>query len=160
MYYINVVSRLLRMLAIGAASGLIAGFGWGLGARLAMRIMAIAADRPTAFTLERTSFILLSGMFFGVPIGLIYCVVRKLVPGSGLRKGLSYGIVVLVCLAYPFYMGPLREEAVLGYQWLAIILFGGLFLIVGIVVAAVFAWLDRVVPGSARRGTNMARLSS
>ena len=155
----SVLARLFRMVSIGATSGLVAGLLWGIGARLAMRIIAIMGDGPTELTFEGTIFILLFGGVYGIVVGLIYLALWRLAPGSERRKKLVYG-VVLLGLGFPFCIGPLLNEAAFGHQALAVVLFGGLFLIAGIVVAAVFAWLDRVVPGSARRVANMARLSS
>lgn len=52
-----------------------------------MRIMAIAADRPTEVTIEGTIFVPLFGSFYAIPAGLISRTVRKLPPGPGLAKG-------------------------------------------------------------------------
>ena len=150
--------RYIRMVAVGACSGLIAGLVWGIGARLAMRIMAVAAGRHTGFSLEGTVFILLVGVTIGLPAGMIYLAIRTLVPGTGVTKMLGAGVVTLLVLGYPFYIGPLRDEASLGHHALAVALFGGLFVVAGMALEAAFVALNRRIPHGRGRMTTAITL--
>ena len=143
--------RYIRTAGIGASFGLAAGLVWGLAGRLAMRIMALVAGRPTEFSAGGTLLILLVGAFFGIPLGLLFIGVRRYLPGSDLRKSILFGLVVLLVLGYPFYLGPLRGETVLGHETLAFVMFESLLVMFGVLIAAVASRLDRYTPLAGRR---------
>ncbi len=143
--------RYIRTAGIGACAGLGAGLLWGLGARVAMRFMAMIAERPTEFSVEGSLLILLIGAFIGIPAGLLFVAIRRYLPGTGRWKALSFGLVALLILGYPFYVGPLRGEAVLGHETLAFVMFEGLLVLFGMEVAIAAAWLERIVPAARSR---------
>ena len=58
--------------------------------------------------------------------------------------------LVLLVLGYPFYVGPLRDEAVLGYEILAFVMFEGLLVVFGMAVAVVAGRLETYLPAMAR----------
>ncbi len=136
----------IRVAGIGASSGLVAGLLWGMGLRLAMRIMALVGGQTPEFTLEGTLLILLVGTFIGIPAGLLFVAIRKYLPGSGGWKGLVFGLLVVLVLGYPFYAGPLKDEAVPGYEIQAFMMFEGLLAGFGMAVAAVAGRLEQYIP--------------
>jgi len=142
----------LRKAGIGLLAGLIGGMVWGIGARIAMRIVALAAHKPTEFSLEGTALILLVGAFFGIPLGLLFAGVMTYLPGAGHRKGLSFGLLVLLIMAAPFYLGPLAAEAPLGLRFLGIAMFAALFVVCGTAVELAYQQLDRRLLTGAQRG--------
>ena len=93
--------HLLRWLVIGVLSGLVAGIlVGGIGSRIAMRIVAYAAGTDPVFT-AATMNMLIFGAFLGTPVGVLFVAVRRWLPGSGLRKGLAFGaLLVLFGLGY------------------------------------------------------------
>jgi hypothetical protein len=143
--------RFIRAIGIGALSGVVAGVIWGLGARLAMRVIALMAERTAEFSLSGTVFILLIGIYPGMLLGLFYLLVRRWLPAPRMSRAACFGTLVLLLLAYPFYIGPLRNESVPELQTLAIILFAVLFVIFGVVVVLVHAMLDRFIPRPQQR---------
>jgi hypothetical protein len=143
--------RYIRAAGIGACAGLAAGLFWAVLARLAMRIMALLAGRTPEFSLEGTLLILLVGAFIGIPAGLLFVAIRRFLPGTARTKALGFGLLVLLVLGYPFYVGPLRGEAVLGHETLAFVMFEGLLLVFGVAMAALAMWLDRRVPAAKGR---------
>ncbi len=140
----------IRAAGIGASAGLVAGLLWGIGLRLAMRIMALLGGQSPEFSFEGTLLILLVGTFIGIPTGLLFVAIRKYLPGSGRWKGLLFGLLVVLVLGYPFYVGPLQDEAVPGYEILAFIMFEGLLVSFGMAVAAVAGRLEESIPTVAR----------
>jgi hypothetical protein len=130
-------------MSLGAFSGVIAGLVWGIGARLAMRAIAVAGDRSVGFSLSGTFFILMIGIYMGMPPGLLYLPLRRWLPAARPARAIAFGALVLLLLALPFYLGPLREEAVAGQQALAIALFAGLLVVLGATIVLVHSVLER-----------------
>jgi len=132
----------LRAGAIGLLSGLIGGVMWGVGARIAMRIVALAAHQRPEFSIGGTMGILVIGAIFGTPLGLLFASIRRYVPCSTPRAGLLFGGLVLLLVSVPFYLGPLSDESSAGGRILAVALFGSLFVGFGMVVASAHQWLE------------------
>lgn len=145
------ILRAARVAGAGATSGLLAGLAWGVGARIAMRIMALAGRGGTDFSLEGTTVILGVGLVLGMPLGLLYSAVRPRLPPSRWAKAAIAGIATLALLGYPFSVGPLRSEAVLGQERLAQGLFFSLLALLGGTLEATFAPIERRVVHSRRR---------
>jgi hypothetical protein len=128
-------------------AGLIAGAAWGVGARVAMRVVAVAAGERPEFSLGATLAILLFTAFVGVPAGLVFTAVRRFVSGPAWRQGLVFGVVVLLVLGTLLYRSPFQQEAVeLGLLPLTIGMFGPLLLLAGVAVALVHGPLERRLP--------------
>ena len=135
--------NILRKIGIGLLSGLIGGLVWGIGARIAMRIVVLAAHGRPEFSIGGTLGILMMGAIFGLPLGLAVAGTRRFLPGWRLRSGLLYGLLMLLLLGWPIYRGFIVEESSLGVRALAVAMFGALFVGFGIVVALAYSWLDR-----------------
>ena len=125
---------------------------WGIGARGAMRVMALAAHQHPEFSLAGTVMILVVGLILGMPLGLLYSAARpkKLPPARWARASIA-GALTLIILGYPFYAGPLREEAVLRHQWLALLMFFGLLVLLGVLVEVAYVPIERRVAAGTRR---------
>lgn len=95
--------RPFRKIALGLCSGLPAGLVWGLGLRVGMRLVALAAGREPKFTLGGTLLILLMGTLFGASFGVLFASVRHWLPGQRLRRGFAFGAILAVLFWYPFF---------------------------------------------------------
>lgn len=143
--------NLLRHATIGLLSGGLGGLVWGIGARIAMRVVALAAHQATDFSVGGTVGILMMGAIFGAPFGLLFATVRRWLPDTGPRTGLLFGGLVLLLMGLPFYLGPLAEEGQNGNRLLAVGMFAALFIVFGMVVALVYPQLDRRMFGGVQR---------
>ena len=165
--------RVLKLMAVGVLGGLIAGMiAGGIGSRVAMRIVTLAGGSSIQgqlsdngnvigeITLGGTIFLLLlGGIFAGVPGGLLYVVVRRWIPGSGLRKGLAYGTFLLLAFgAWPptlFFTGPVisaenPDFSLLVSPYLSIGLFAALFVLYGLILVPLVELLDPTPAGPPR----------
>ena len=89
--------------ARGISAGFLSGLMLGIGLRLAMRLVALAAGREPHFTLGGTLIIIMVGVVFGAVFGLLFAAMRQWFPGTTLAKGIGYGAVLLVLFWYPFF---------------------------------------------------------
>ena len=89
--------------ARGISAGFLSGLVLGIGLRLAMRLVALAAGREPLFTLGGTLMIIMVGVVFGAIFGLLFAAMRQWFPGTTLAKGIGYGAVLLVLFWYPFF---------------------------------------------------------
>jgi hypothetical protein len=146
----------IRKMSIGARAGLVSGVVLGIGARLAMRVVALASNRAAEFSVEGTLGILLIGVIIGMISGLIFMALRKYLPGNGLMKGLIYGALIYLALALVLRTA-LQEEIgpaiAAGLLPLILGMFGLAFIAYGLVLQAM------VVRLSARLGKTRWSLS-
>jgi hypothetical protein len=143
----------LRVVGIVLLSGMLGGVVWGIGARGAMRVIALAAEHYPEFSWGGTLMILMLGACMGILISLPYLAVRRLFRRGWLQRGLLYGLLVLLALGYLVYLSPpfQGEVAETGELGLAIALFAPLLVIYGIVVAAVYEFLDQRILRTTQR---------
>jgi hypothetical protein len=136
----------------GTLAGAVAGLVWGAGARLAMRIVALAEGNPTEFSVGGTIFILLTGAVFGLLLGLLFASVRRWLPGSGIGKGIAFGSILALLLLLPLAAlgasdlerGPADVPVLIGVG-----LFSGLFVLHGAVMEAIIRRRRPFVSGRA-----------
>ncbi len=143
--------RAARVAGTGATAGMLAGLVWGIGARGAMRVMALAAHQHPEFSLAGTVMILVVGLILGMPLGLLYSAARPKLPPARWARASIAGALTLMILGYPFYAGPLREEAVLRHQWLALLMFFGLLVLLGVLIEVAYVPIERRVAAGTRR---------
>jgi hypothetical protein len=131
-------------IAQGALAGIAAGIVTGIGARIAMRLVAVGvADgvgvRPE-FTIEGTVAIIASGAIAGVPFGAAYALVERRLPHPARARGLMYAALVLV------FFGPLFFATEEFFSRGRIALFTLVFLVFGIAIGAALPLVERVAP--------------
>jgi len=137
---------LVRRIGIGVLAGAAGGTVAGLGARVAMRIVADTIGRYPELTLDGTLFILLIGVIFGLALGAPYGAIKPVLPGSTPTKGLIYGVVLLVIVGLPLLAPPAQGELALAPEPLGKGLFGFLFFVYGLSIALCDAVLERALP--------------
>jgi hypothetical protein len=96
-------------------------------------------------------FIVFTGLFFGLGTGLLYVLVRRWLP-RGRLGGLAFGALLLAVGATR--VEPLRADnpdfELVGPTWLALVAFGALVLLHGMVVAALAGRYSHALPLIAR----------
>src|SRR3954447_26721820 len=82
----NMISRnilvLLREASAGLLAGAAAGIVLGIGARVAMRMVAVAVHFHPAMSLEGSLGVIIIGVVIGAVAGLIYAPLRRHLPFS------------------------------------------------------------------------------
>jgi hypothetical protein len=153
--------RFARAVTLAVVSGLGAGLlVAGAGGRLAMRLLAATAgtaaqgrvteadERVGVISTDGTIGVLIFvGVFFGLATGLLYMLIRRWLP-HGWAGGLVYGALLLVVLAP--HLDPLRRNNpdfdLVGPGWLALLVFGALTLVHGVVVAGIAGRYSQHLP--------------
>jgi hypothetical protein len=139
-----------RALTVGLLSGAAAGLVAGVGARLAMRLVALAGDVTPAFTVGGTLTVLVTGLLYGIGGGVLYVAVRGRLPGTGAGGGLTFGLLVLLLFGPVYFLadqvGELHVAPVVG-----ILTFAPLFVLGGTIIGAIAERLAQ------RWGTNHTR---
>lgn len=143
--------RVARWLLLCVLSGFAAGLAAGIGARLAMRVAALMDDRETLFTFGGTFGIILGLTIFGMPLAAIFVAVRRHLPGSVLRKGVVFGAGMIVFPGILFFAVSGGELFEVGKPLVNLPAFASLFLLFGVTLSFVTAWLDRAIPNPMRR---------
>ena len=153
----------LKEAGVAFLAGVTAGVVWSIGARLAMRIVALIDGREPEFSVGGTLVILIAGVMFGTPLALLFALVRRWLPGTGLRKGLSYGAILLALGIAPFSLlgaSDLDSSVASVPVLIGTALFGGLFLLFGLTVEAVRARLSRKAPVATAIDAGTRRLTA
>ena len=170
---------LARYGAVMTTAGILAGLlAAGAGGRLLMRLLALTSPEMHGtfteggavvgdITVEGTiSFVTFVGLSSGLLTGALYALTRPLLP-PGRAGGLALGAILLV-LTGP-RVEPLRADnidfALLGPDWLAVLLFALLALFQGMLVVALAGRLFGGVPpvhprAGARRALAAGRLAA
>jgi hypothetical protein len=156
-----VVRRLLWSLTIAVTSGVGAGIlAAGAGGRLVMRLLAVTAGTDAQghiteaeqivgrITIGGTlSFIIFTALFFGLPSGAAYLLLRRWLP-AGWAGGLAYGALLLVVAGTR--VEPLRRANpdfdLVGPGWVSVAAFAALVVFHGVLVAALAGRLSRALP--------------
>ncbi len=151
--------RLVKMVAVGLLSGFVAGIvAGGIGSRIAMRILAalnpstggvmtengnVSGQITIAGTFDLIAF---AAIFPGLFGGLLYVLFRHWIPGSGVRKGLAFGLVLFLIGGALLFNGDSADFGIFGPKALGVALFALLFPLYGMVVSLVAERLNRYVP--------------
>jgi hypothetical protein len=140
-------SERVRLIGVGVLAGATAGLVMGIGARINMRIIALAAGLTPGFS-AATFFILLLGLLLGIVPGILYVAVKKYLPGSGLWKGVTFGLLWSLLIGLPIFLIPVSAESDLsiGPPLLGRSLFTALPIVYGVVLGLVEERLMRSVP--------------
>jgi hypothetical protein len=151
----------LRALGMTLIPALVVGIISGIGFRIILRIASwLDNDSFTAFTLSVTLMLIWMSVVLSAPFSLLFVAVRRVLPGSKWRKGLVYGLVLLLYPGIPYMFMPpdqpgLGNSLLFGVgqsdffeSWSATglfltrLLFAFLFLGHGILLAGVAEWLN------------------
>lgn len=167
-----VVRRYVWYLTLAVVSGVGSGLlVAGAGGRLAMRLLAITADDAAQGRVTEAEevvgrisaggtidFIVFAALFFGLASGVIYLLIRRWLP-TGRLGGLTYGALLLVVAATR--IDPLRSDNpdfdIVGPGWVAVVVFGALVLVHGMLVAALAARYSENLPLPSRDRRSVAR---
>ncbi|HEX2698630.1 MAG TPA: hypothetical protein VHM89_00295 [Acidimicrobiales bacterium] len=167
-----VARRYLWYLTLAVVSGLGSGvLVAGAGGRLAMRLLAATAGESAQGRLTEAdevvgrisaggtiTFVVFVALFFGTASGVVYLVIRRWLP-RGRLGGLTYGAVLLVAAATR--LDPLRADNpdfdLVGPGWLAVVVFGALVVVHGMLVAAVAGRYSQALPSPSRDRRSLAR---
>ena len=132
---------IVRGLAVAGLAGILACIAGGVGARMAMRLFAIAVGQSTAFTIEGSMFIVVFGLLFGPALAVGYVLVHRVVPGPWPLRGLLYGAALAGLEVLAFSGAPVDEAG--PNPTLGTGLFATLAVLLGLVIAGATAWLER-----------------
>lgn len=156
-----VAARYLWSFTVAAVAGLTAGLlVAGAGGRLAMRLLAATAGDAAQGRITEAEevvgrvttggtidFIISTALFFGLPTGLLYMVVRRWLP-AGRVGALTYGGLLLLVAATR--IDPMRKDNpdfdIVGPGWLALAVFTALTLVHALALAAVAGRYARALP--------------
>jgi len=160
--------HLVGGVAIGSVAGLVAGaLAAGAGGRLVMHLLALTSPDARgqlteagaivgSITAGGTVSLIAFCAFLGVPTGWLYMIVRRLLP-AGRAGAVAFGALLLIVASTRFE--PARPDnfdfGLVGPAWLALLSFGAVVLLHGMLVAAVaertcvaLPWLaPRTAPG-------------
>jgi hypothetical protein len=145
-------AALRRAAGAGAIAGVISA---GIGSRIAMRIITLLNDEqegtPTdanavvgEVTFEGTLQLLILGAILGVAGGLVYLGLRRWLWVPAPWRGVAYGALSLVTVGHVLFDTHNVDFQIFEPILVVIALFAALFLVNGVIVAAM---LDRLHPG-------------
>lgn len=153
------INRLGIGLAAGAVAGILIG---GVGARVAMRVVALLGEGQPSFTLDGTLLILIMGAVLGTLGGLGFALLRwalrlgkKTSPLRNLAAGAAYGGVLAVLVAVPFFRAP-EGELSLAPPLVGAALFCWIPLAYGLALGAAAPWLERRLAADRRAASQTA----
>ena len=142
------LNRIGAGLVTGAAAGALIG---GIGARLAMRVVALLGEGAPSFSIGGTLGILLMGAVLGAIGGLGFALVRWILrlrtssESSSLRDvlaGAGYGAILSVLTVLPFFLSPTGELS-LASPLVGAALFGWIPLAYGLALGIATPRLER-----------------
>jgi hypothetical protein len=154
---LDVALRVDRLLAIGVIAGFAAGFVGGIGARLAMRVagmLTVSSHRGLLtdngnvvgeITLGGTLFLTFFAGAIGILGGLLYVAIRSCLPGTGLRRGLAYGGLLLATFGFVVMDQHNPDYRLFGPPGVNVGTFSSVYLLFGLVVAPLADWLDQSI---------------
>ena len=93
-----------------------------------------------------TAFLVVIAGMIGILGGLLYMGLRRWLPGTGARKGLMYGLVLLLMVGSTVIQGTNPDFGRFGPPVLNISMFAALFILFGVIVASLAELLDRSFP--------------
>ena len=146
------------MVVMGILGGIAAGFlVGGIAGRLIMRILAMANGQNAGVMTENGNIsgeitaggtlglIIVVGLISGVVGGLVYVLIRRWLPCSGLLKGIVFGLILL-CFFSTIVFDPENVDFTLFSPRLSVVLFALLFPLYGLVASLIIEHFDRYVP--------------
>jgi hypothetical protein len=137
----------IHVLGVGALAGAIVGIVTGIGARVNMRIIALATGSTPELS-SATFFILLTGLLYGILPGILYVAIKQYLPGPGLVKGLLFGLLGSLLIGLPIFLLPdsPTNDLSIGPPLLGRSLFTALPIIYGVFLGLVEQLLRHSIP--------------
>ncbi|HSN74328.1 MAG TPA: hypothetical protein VL334_04425 [Anaerolineae bacterium] len=142
------INRVGAGLVVGAIAGMIIG---GIGARVAMRVVALLGEGQPSFSVAGTLPILIMGAVLGAVGGLGFVLLRwalrmaageETSPLRSLAAGAVYGGVLAALVALPFFLAPAGELS-LAPPLVGAALFSWIPLAYGLALGITLPWLER-----------------
>jgi hypothetical protein len=130
----------VRAVLILTSAAAIAGLGAGIASRFIMRVATLIDSTPgvQGFTFRGTVMLIRDVIIlYSLPAALLFGVARRLLPGSQLVKGASFGGFLFIV----FFLAQLRPE-----QALIQVLFGFMCILYGIALSLLVAAIDSRIP--------------
>ena len=147
------------MVATGLLAGFVAGLvAGGIGSRVALRILAALNPSSGEMTTENGNIsgqvtiegtfglIGFAAIFPGLLGGLLYVLLRHWIPGSGVRKGLAFGLALFLIGGALLFNRDNDDFGSFGPKALGVALFALLFPLHTMVVSLVAERLNGYVP--------------
>ena len=106
-------------------------------------------------TLGGTFWLFFLGANVGISGGLLYVAVKRWVPGSGLWKGLTFGLLLLLISGSAIIEGDNPDFFLFGPPFLNISTFASLFILFGLLVVPLTERLDRSFPAPSFKIVNL-----
>ncbi|MGI8424727.1 MAG: hypothetical protein ACR2NO_11575 [Chloroflexota bacterium] len=141
-----------RATTVGLLSGALAGLLVGVGARIAMRLIALAGSQPPVLNIGGTLTVLVTGIAYGIAGGVIYGAVRERLPGTGASKGLAFGLLVLLLFGPVYFLADQVGELHVA-PLVDIATFSLLFVLGGVIIGVAAESLERRLPPFGLRAT-------
>lgn len=151
MEFRSIVDALGRIALVGALAGVGAGAVAGFLSRLAMRVSG-ATSQPSfvtengnivgRITVGGSMFLVVGGAIAGLVLGLLYVAVRRWLPRASWPRRLSAAVLTLAAFGSLVVNADNRDFTRLGEPALNVVLFTGLLLVTGVVLAVFVDWLD------------------
>jgi len=140
-----------RWLRIATKVWLVAGVTCGIGARVAMRVVALTDSTPgTVLTIGGTLGLVVFSLIATVPITLLFMTLRRRLIGSPFRRGLLFGAGLLGVVG-PLFLTS-GEIVELGIPALNAAMFASLSLLWGVTASLTLHRLEFRTRASANRG--------
>jgi hypothetical protein len=133
----------LERASLGLLAGVLVGPLIAIGARIVMRLLALAGHRELQFTLRGNLEILGTVVVLNVLGGVLFIFVRPYLPNTGLLRGLVYGLGLLFTFGILFFVAENAfGELAIGGPRLSIGLFSILFLAYGVLLDLAVTYLQ------------------
>jgi hypothetical protein len=137
------IRRFARSTLLFAEVHLVTAVAFGFALRLAMRLVALSIGQPVQLT-SATLFIFIVAIVLGAPLSLAFFLLRRKVRGTPLRRGLWYGLAMVVVGGRAVF----PEAVTVGHAWLNVPLFTSILVLYGVVFSVT---VDRLERRAARR---------
>jgi len=138
-----------RLVSVGLLAGVVVGLLAGIGARVAMRLVALAGNVAPEFTVAGTLVVLITGVFYGVLAGVLFVAVQPYLSSSRRWQGVLFGLVLVLGFGPIFFLADQVQELHVA-PLVGITLFSLLFFLTGLLIAATTTRLERFLPAPPR----------
>lgn len=139
----------------GLVAGLIAGALTGIAARLVMRVIALTSGASPIFTVQGTFTILKYSAVFGIIVGIIFGFFQPFYPGSIIKKGTKYGLLlsaVMVMTLFANSEGPVDARSLFILSLVAIL---------PLIYGMMLSWMiTRLIPKGQENGNEIVQTTT